>query len=131
MIYNWQLLRALDLLPHQQGRALLNLRFGVSIHKPTNWQVFIIIAVVGWGGTVLLICDVKAHWINDDRSKVPIYLAYDPLTLVGIRFDPYSHCITKLHLIQNSLFFVGDLDVYNANNNQPASAVVGTIPSSR
>jgi len=46
---------------------------------------------------------LTAQWINDDDSKPPTTLAYD--------------------IRENSLFFVGDIDAYNQNNDLPASAV--------
>jgi hypothetical protein len=46
---------------------------------------------------------LTAQWINKDGSKPPTVLAYD--------------------IRQNSLFFVSDINAYNANNNEPASAV--------
>ncbi|KIM44723.1 hypothetical protein M413DRAFT_442677 [Hebeloma cylindrosporum] len=46
---------------------------------------------------------LKAQWINNDGSKPPTVLAYD--------------------IRANSLFFVGDINAWNANNDTPASAV--------
>jgi hypothetical protein len=40
--------------------------------------------------------------------------------------DPRHNDIPELCSMQNSLFFVSDINAYNANNDLPASAVVGS-----
>lgn len=52
--------------------------------------------------------------------------------MTSVRYVVVSLIIPRLELkarhLQNKLFFVGNITLYNENNNTPASAVVSFIP---